>query len=92
MSNASVRISPLLLATGNIITSRSMIWSRNFFRDFANVVKQSQVSEASQYWWGSRAQLKALEVLVFLTLKYAFSTFPGTFSSNYFMYLYVRKL
>ena len=32
------------------------------------------------------------KLLHFLTLKYVFSTFPGTFSSNYFMYLCVGKL
>ena len=46
----------------------------------------------SQYWLGSRDRLRALEALAFLILKYAFSTFPGTFSSNYFMYLCVGKL
>ena len=36
---------------------------------------------------GSRARLRALEALAFLTFKYAFSTFPGTFPSKYFLYL-----
>ena len=60
-------------------TSGSRIWSRggprNFFRDFADVAKQSRVSEARQYWPGSRARLRALEALAFLTVKYAFSHF-----------------
>ena len=62
---------------------------RIFYRDFADVAKQSR---ASQYWLGSRALRRALEALSFLTLKCAFSTFPGPFSSNYFMYLWVGKL
>ena len=37
-----------------------------FFQDFAHIAKQSQASEASQYWPGSRAHLRALEALVFL--------------------------
>ena len=56
---------------------------RNFSRDFADVAKWSQANEASQYRRGSRAHLRALEALAFLTLKYAFSHFPGTFSSNF---------
>ena len=67
------------LFTRAISTSGSWIWSRgaprNFFRDFADVVKRSQASEASQYWQGFRGHLRALEALAFLTLKYAFSTF-----------------
>ena len=59
--------------------ARSRGGPRNFSRDFADVVKQSQVSEASQYWPGSRARLRALEVLAFLTLKYAFSHFSWYF-------------
>ena len=55
-------------------------------------MKRSRASEASQYWRGSRARLRALEALAFLTLKYAFSHFPDTFSSKYFMYLCVGKL
>ena len=65
---------------------------RNFFRDFADIANWSWVSKASQYWLGSRACLRALEALAFLTLKYAVSTFPSTFSSDYFMYLCVGKL
>ena len=52
---------------------------RNFVRDFADVAKQSQASKASQYWPGSRARLRALEALAFLTVKYAFSHFPWYF-------------
>ena len=55
------------------ITSGSRIWSRggprNFSRDFADVAKRSWASEASQYWPGSRACLRALEALAFLTVK-----------------------
>ena len=50
-----------------------------FFRDFADVVKQSQASEASQYWLGSRAHLRALDALAFLTVKYAFFHFSWYF-------------
>ena len=42
---------------------------------FTDIAKQSQASEACQYWWGSRA----LEALAFLTVKYAFSHFPWYF-------------
>ena len=52
---------------------------QNFFRDFADVVKQSRASEVSQYWRGSRARLRALEALAFLTLKHAFSNFSMYF-------------
>ena len=52
---------------------------RNFVRDFADVAKWSRASEASQYWPGSRARLRALEALAFLTLKYAFSHFSWYF-------------
>ena len=45
-----------------------------------------------QYWPGFRPCLRALEALAFLILKYAFSHFPGTFSSNYLMYICVGKL
>ena len=31
---------------------------QNFFRDFVDVTKWSQVSEASQYWPGNRARLR----------------------------------
>ena len=57
---------------------------RIFFQYFADIAKWS--------WVESRAHPRALEGLAFLTLKYALSTFPGTFSSNYFMYLCVSKL
>ena len=77
-------------------TSGSRIWSRGgprkFLRDFADIEKQSQASKASQYWPGSRARLRALEALAFLTVKYAFSHFSGTFSSNYLMYICVDEL
>ena len=52
---------------------------RNFVRDFADEAKRSQASKASQYWPGSRARLRALEALAFLTVKYAFSHFPWYF-------------
>ena len=48
---------------------------RIFFRDDADVAKWSRTSKASQYWPGSRASLRALEALAFLTFKYAFSHF-----------------
>ena len=54
----------------------------NFFRDFTNVAKRSQASEASKYWPGSRAHLRALEALAFLTLKYVFSHFLVLFLQN----------
>ena len=56
---------------------------RNFCRDFADVVKWSQVSGVSQYWLESRAQLRTLEALAFLTVKYAFS--------HLFWYLFFKK-
>ena len=40
----------------------------------------------------SRVHLRALKALTFLTVKYAFSNFPGNFSSNYYMSLCVGKL
>ena len=65
------------------INSGSRIWSRgdprNFFRDIADIVKQSWVSEASQYWPASRAHIRALEALAFLTVTYAFSHFSWYF-------------
>ena len=57
---------------------------RNFCRDFADVAKRSRASEASQYWPGSRARLRALEALAFLTLKYAFSHFSWYFFFKFF--------
>ena len=48
---------------------------RNFFRDFVDVAKQSQASRVSKYWPGSRARLRAMEALAFLTIKHAFSYF-----------------
>ena len=70
-------------------TSGSRIWSRlgpqKFFPRFC------RRSEA-EYWQGSRTYLRAQEALTFLTVKYAFSHFPGTFSSNYLMYICVDKL
>ena len=38
---------------------------QKFFLRFANIVKQSQASEVSQYWLGSRACLRTLEALAF---------------------------
>ena len=74
-----------------IFTSGSKSWSRGgpqtFFRDFANIAKWSWASEASQYWPGSRACLRALEALAFLTLKYAFSHFSWYF---FFKIFYVH--
>ena len=55
----------------------------NFFQHFADTEKQSQVSETSQYQMGSRAHVRALKALAFLTVKYVFSHFSGTFSSNF---------
>ena len=52
---------------------------QKFFRDFADIAKQSRVREASQYWPGSRAHLRALEALAFSTAKYVFSHFSWYF-------------
>ena len=41
--------------------------------EVADIAKQSHGSEASPYWPGSRARLRALEAFGFLMLKYAFS-------------------
>ena len=41
---------------------------RNFVRDFADEAKRSRASKASHYWPGSRARLRALEALAFLTV------------------------
>ena len=64
----------------------SRIWSRgprNFYQDFADVAEQIWVSQVSHNWLGSRAHLKALEALAFLTFKYMHSpTFPSTLSSK----------
>ena len=77
-------------------TSWSSIWSRggprNFFWDFADVLKRSRASEASQYWPGSRACLKALEAFAFLTIRYAFSHFSWYFFFKFFMYICVGTL
>ena len=89
-----------LLNCGQILsacTSGSSIWSRgggprNFFRDFADVAKRSQASEASQYWPGSRARLRALEALAFLTIKYAFSHFSWYFFFKFLMYICIGTL
>ena len=53
--------------------------AHKFFGDFADVVKRSQASKASKYLLGSRAHLRALKTLAFLTLKYAFSHFSWYF-------------
>ena len=78
------------------VSSRSSIWwrggPRNLFREFADIAKQSQVSEVSQYWPGSRALRWALEALVFLTIKYAFSHFSWYFFFKFFMYICVGTL
>ena len=78
------------------ITSGSRIWSRGgariFCRNFADVAKRSRASEASQYWPGSRARLRALEALAFLTLKYAFSHFSWYFFFKFLMYISVGAL
>ena len=66
--------------------------SRNLFQDFADVAKGSWASKVSQYWPMSRAHPRTLGALAFLTLKYAFFHFPGTFSSSYFMHICVGKL
>ena len=77
-------------------TSRSRIWSRggprNFSWDFADVAKRSRMSEASQYWRGSRAHLRALEALPFLAFKYAFSHFSWYFFFNFLMYICMGTL
>ena len=78
-------------------TSGSSIWSRgggtrNVFRDFADVAPLSQASEASQYWLGSRACLRALEALAFLTIKYAFSHFSWYFFFKFLMYICIGTL
>ena len=79
-----------------ISTSGSSIWSRggprHFFRDFADVAKWSQASEASQYWPGSRARLRALEAIAFLTIKYAFSHFSWYFFFKFLMYICIGTL
>ena len=73
-------------------TSGSSIWSgggRIFFWDFANIAKQNWVSEVSQYQPGSRAHLRVLEALEFLTIKYAFSYFSWYFFFKFLMYICV---
>ena len=62
---------------------------RNFCWDFADVAKRSWASEASQYWPGSMARLRALEALAFLTLKYAFSHFSWYFFFKKLTSIYV---
>ena len=47
----------------------------NLFLRFADGVQHRRASEASIHWLGSRARLRALEALVFLSVKYAFSHF-----------------
>ena len=43
---------------------------------FADGAEWQSASEANiHYWWGSRACLRALEALAFLSVKYAFSHF-----------------
>ena len=49
--------------------------AENVAHNFADVVQQSRASEASVNWPGSRAHLRALEALAFLSFKYAFSWF-----------------
>ena len=66
--------------------------ARNFCRDFADVAQRSRVSEASQYQLGSRARLRALEALAFLTMKYAFSHFSWYFVFKFLMYICVGTL
>ena len=75
-------------------SSGSRIWSGGqiFSRDLANIVKWSQVSEVSQYWPESRAHLRALGALAFLTLKYAFSHFSWYFFFKILMYISVGTL
>ena len=79
-----------------IASSRSRIWSkggpRNFSRDFADVAKRSQMSEASQYRLGSMARLRVLEALAFLTVKYAFSHFSWYFFFKKLTSIYVGTL
>ena len=47
----------------------------NYFTSFADGAQRRRASEASIYWPGSRARLRALEALEFLSVKYAFSHF-----------------
>ena len=71
---------------------------RNFFQDFADIAKQSQASEVElgkrnePIWVGSRARLRALEALAFLTIKYAFSHFSWYFFFKFLMYICVDTL
>ena len=53
---------------------RKFSWST-----FADSAQRSHANEVSPYWLGSRAHLRALEVLGFFITKYAFSLFWGTF-------------
>ena len=53
--------------------------TRNFVWDFADIAKQNWASKVSQYWPRSRTHLRALETLVFLTVKYAFFHFSRYF-------------
>ena len=77
-------------------SSGSRIWSRGggqkICRDLADVAKWSLASEASQYWPGSRARLRALGAHAFLTLKYAFSHFSWYFFFKILMYICVGTL
>ena len=85
----------LIFVKKNYTSSGSRIWSggdQKFSPRFANVAKRSQASEASQYWPGSLACLRALEALAFLTVKYAFSHFPWYFFSKFLMYICVGTL
>ena len=52
--------------------------AKKFSRRFCRR-SEAERSEASQHWPGSRAHLRALEALAFLTLKYAFSHFSWYF-------------
>ena len=57
-------------------------WSRGLeksIRNFANVVQRCCTSEESPNWPESRANLGALEALVFILFKYVFSWFPEHF-------------
>ena len=49
----------------------------NVARIFSDVAQRSGASEASVNGPGSRARLRALEALAFLSFKYAFSWFSG---------------
>ena len=64
-----------LLIAGQVRIQDLVRGPSNFFQRFANDAQRRRVSEASIHWPGSRARLRALEALVFISVKYAFSHF-----------------